>query len=287
MTAFTIDEATTLSSLDDIIRRPHYLAEVHLKKKVRSRIVALYSFSREQARCGMQSCQQLHGNGFLVAIGKEDEVSLCENCGATLLQTTFEKQQAAISAQDRIRERKVHLNAILEQEESIKDRVNTLKQEPNGANWLYRSLENFRKFYPADLLAALVELADNKNDNRVIESDADPIRIDAIGKLQGLEIFTTDIKEALIGNVLKPLKALVDCANNPDASPASLASHCKWSATLTEHFTLAESLIEQGRIFFTIENMQYLTNIPVSEKSAKRLKSLRWDCENASVMGKK
>ncbi len=289
MTAFTIEKTLTPGCVEDITSSPHYLAELDLKKSLLTLIVAVYAFSEQSIQCSIKGCSKNHNKGHLAITSNEAEVCLCEECGTKYFATTFEQQERKCATQDRHRDQKIRLNKILEQEEAIKERIKTIKQAPYGANWLYRSLENFRKGYPADLLAALQTLASNKDDNEIVdkllETESESV-IAQIEQLQGLAIFATDIREALIGDILKPLKRLIDIAQDPTSHP-SLTAFCKWADKLEDHFAQAELLVEQGHIFFTNENLKQLNSIPVSEKSAKRIKSLRWDCETGTLKGKK
>ncbi len=88
----------------------------------------------------------------------------------------------------RVRKQQTHLNKVLEHSEMIKGRVKKLKQSPNGANWLYQMLTMFHKTYPIDLLAALNELATNKNDNAIIAAIIETVnRVGRTGRRSGRE----------------------------------------------------------------------------------------------------
>jgi hypothetical protein len=70
-----------------------------------------------------------------------------------------------------------------------------------------------------------------------------------VEQLQGLGIFAADIREELIGKILKPLIELEELAGGPEANP-SLTRYCKCADSLEEHFACAEYLVEEGRAFF-------------------------------------
>jgi hypothetical protein len=122
---------------------------------------------------------------------------------------TFKQQKKTSRDEARIRDQRVRLNTILQQSDAIKGRVNELKRRRHGANWLYQSLTNFRRTYPAELLAALSKLAVNQEDasilDALVENETGQSPLEQIQQLQGLGIFTTDIRETLIENILKPL----------------------------------------------------------------------------------
>jgi len=283
---FQIEEKLTLNTWDDIARRPCYLSPIDPQPNRFIRVIAVYSFKDHSAHCGVSNCNQPHHQGFMVSTSNDKETNLCEACGQRFFKVSFKDQEKALQNLDRIREQKIRLNTVLEQSEEIKARINELKRTTHGANWLYRSLSNFRKNYPKELLAALTELASSKNDNAILSTfDDNAIEQfckEQVKQLQGLDIFTTDIKETLIRKVLTPLIQLEDRAKNqePD-SIRSLVSFCRWADSLEDQFVDAEHLVEEGRAFFKTENLERLKSIPLPEKSAHLTKSLRWDYDNA------
>jgi hypothetical protein len=276
---FHIEEEVNLRTWDDILNRPDYQPPIETRKTRYLRISAVYSFKEQSARCGVFDCQQAHSRGFLVITSDEKETNLCEACGQRQLDMPFNNSVNVLQDSARLRGRKIRLNIVLEQSDVIKRRIKELKQAPKGANWLYQMLTMFRKTYPIDLLAALKELATNKNDNAVlaviIENEADPSQQERVEQLQGLGIFAADIREELIDKILKPLLELEELAANLGAN-TSLPRYCLWADNLEEQFARAEHLVEEGRAFFDTDNLQRLKSIPLSEVSTRFMQSVRW-----------
>jgi hypothetical protein len=218
----------------------------------------------------------------LVVYSGEKETNLCEECGQRLIGTSYKEQEQVFQNQETLRQQKIRLNTFFEQNENLKSRVKELKLAPYGANWLYRSLNGFKKAYPAELLAVLTELANNTEDNAALdalaENDITAFQLEQIEQLEGLGIFNADIKETLIGNILKPLKELEVIIEGPEPI-RSLARFCTWANKVDDHFALAETLVDEGRLFFTPANIERLKSIPLSEKNTKLTRSLRWDCD--------
>jgi hypothetical protein len=280
---FHIEEEINLRTWDDILNRSGYQSPVEARQNRFLRVAAVYSFKEESARCGIRDCQQVHSRGFLVITSDEKKTNLCEACGQRLLDMTFNDSKHGLQNLARGRERQIRLNKVLEQSDVVKRRVRELKQAPRGANWLYQTLTVFRKTYPIDLLAALKELATNKNDNAIIaaiiENEIDPSQLERVEQLQGLGIFAADIREELIDKILKPLLELEKLAANPDAN-TSLPRYCRWADNLEEQFACAEHLVEEGRAFFDTENLQRLKSIPLSEVSTRFVQSVRWKSDS-------
>ena len=278
-----------LGTWDDIVNRPSYSSPIEPKENHLIRVVAVYSLAEQSATCGVSHCLQTHTQGFLVITSDEKETNLCEACCKRLLNVTFEVQTKVLRGESRVRQQQIQLNTILKQSEEIKSRIRELKQAPCGANWLYRALTNFRKACPAELLTALRELATNKEDNAILntllENRAYASRLEQVEQLEGLGIFAVDIREALINGILRPLEQLEEYAEN-SGSTRSLAEHCRWANRLDEQFALVERLVEEGRKFFKSENLERLQSIPLSEKSARLTRSLRWQYDTATAKRK-
>lgn len=283
MPTFRIDKQITLNSWDDIIHRPNYKSPIKPKKYHYLRIAASYSFKDESALCGVSDCLQAHKQGFLVITSNEMETNICEACGKRFFDVSFKEQKKSLQEKTNITKQKIRLNQILDQD-ITKDRANQLKQVPKGANWLYQVLTSFRNTYPVDLLAALTELATNKDDNSIIalliKNKADPSQIENIKQLKGLSIFSSDIREELIGKILKPLLELQQLTGDPDTN-SSLTCYCKWADTLDDQFAYVEELIEEGRLFFETWNLERIKSIPLPDDSARLVRSLSWSINKA------
>lgn len=286
MSVFHIEENITLNSWCDITLRACYESPAEPQQYRYVRIAGVYSFKDQSARCGVSDCLQAHSQGFLVITSDEKETNLCEACGQRFFVVNFEAQKKTLQERARIREQKIRLNTVLEHVDAINERIKELKQVPKGANWLYRVLTSFCKTYPSDLLAALKVMATNKDDNAILaalaENEADPSQLEQVEQLQGLGIFAADIREELIGKILKPLIELEELACDPDANP-SLTRYCTWADSLEEQFACTEYLVEEGRTFFDTQSLERLKSIPLPKVSAHLVRSLRWNCDKATA----
>ncbi len=276
---FHIDEKITLNTWACIATRPSYISSVDPEECRHACVTAVYSFEEQTARCGISNCLETHGQGFLVSISDHKETNVCEGCGQRLFSVTFEDQQKALQDKARVTEQRARLNTLLQQSDAIKGRVKDLKRERYGTNWLYRSLTNFRKTYPAELLATLSKLAVKKEDdgvlNALIEDKIGLGRLEQVTQLRGLGIFATDIRETLIENILKPMIQLEEIAKDVDPKQ-SVSRYCQWAGSLDEQFAHAEYLVKEGQAFFDSENLERLKSIPLSENSARLVRSVQW-----------
>jgi len=286
MPAFPIEEIYSLNSADDITHRSGYEYPVSTKKSNFVRILAVYSLNKSSINCGVSDCLEEHQKGYLVLTPNEQETCLCQACGKRFFAADFDEQQNDFVEQNRIRKQKSRLNNLLEQTGNIKEKIDFIKKQPHGANWLYKSLTHFKQAYPSELIRALKTLAANNEENRVlatlIESEADSSNIEAVRQLQGLSIFISDIREELIGKILMPLVELEKIAASPDETP-SLARFGKLTDHWQSQLEKAEILVREGQAFFHIDNIARLKSIPLSKENSRKVKSLHWNCDKGDI----
>jgi hypothetical protein len=286
VSAFELEDHVTLETWADIVSRSEYQSSVDAKKIRSYKVKGIYAFKEDDASCGASGCQKNHAKGFFVVYAGSKETNLCEVCGKQLLGKSYSEQKRLFRDKRNLKQQQMKLKTFLEQSESIKNRIKDLKQAPYGANWLYRSQTGFEKAYPSELLSILAELAKDKKDSAILDAlikdDDTSSPQEAIDQLEGLGIFNADIKETLMGNILKPLKELEVLIASPE-STRSLSRFCKWSDEIEDHFTLAESLVDDGRLFFKSANIERLKSIPLSEKNAMLTRTLRWNCDDGTA----
>lgn len=299
-------EKITLNSLDDIVNRPGYAATIQPRKSLFVRVLATYSFSKKIASCSVSDCYQNHKKGYLVATSDGGECSICEACLQRFVDPEYRRPPRPTKARTsagrrsgtgastrspaapRTAQQPLPLSTFVEESGKIKARVKALKQAPYGANWLFQSLANFRKSYPAELLAALENLATKGEDSPIfatlLEADNAEERLPQVEQLQGLGVFNDDIRTLLIDNILKPLGKLDAIAS---ASPAAqtLNVPLQWANEVEANFERAEALIAEAQRFFTADNLQRLQSIPLSAKAETQVRSLRWDVDKGALKG--
>lgn len=283
MSTFQIDEEYSFKSISDLVDRPDYSASVEPKKYVYEKIKAVYAFKEDSVSCSVNDCLSEHHKGYLIAMSNKKECNMCESCGKKFFHADYEKQKKTFQNQTKIRTQKVRLNEILNNDVII-NRVNELKRKPHGANWLYQVLKSFYMAYPTELILALKKLSINKDDESIfenlIDNKTEPFQIENIERLQGLKIFTSDIREELIGKILTPLIELNKIADKSDVK-ISLIKYCKWADGLEEQFDKAEELIQEGQDFFESNNLERLKSLPLPDHKERLVRSSSWNIKKA------
>jgi len=297
--AFYTEEKITINTLTDITGRPKYQDSVRPLKPLFRFVLAAYSFPRKIACCSVSNCYQNHKKGYLVRTKDGGDCSLCESCAKRFMdpsalkpaKATRSRTSTGTSTAPRTRApavqaatRQITLETYITESANIKQRVQQLKQMPKGANWLYQSLSQFQKACPPELLSALKELQAKKEESAVfeslIENDASDQQLQDIEQLEGLDVFTSDIRQLLIERVLKPLTELDAKAKE---GVQSVAIPVDWIDQVEQNFVAAETLIAEAQIFFTDDNIKRLHSIPLEDKAAKAFRSFRWDCDKGAA----
>jgi hypothetical protein len=295
MTNFYTEDRINISTLEDIVNRPHFEASVPPRKSLFRYVLAAYSFPRKIASCSVSDCYQNHKKGYLIHLSKVGECCICENCAkhlmdpAALRPPKASRSRSGGSPATRTRAsavqpvtRNMDLDTFISESTNIKQRVKALKQAPQGANWLFQSLSHFKKAYPAELISALKELQAGHEESsvfeRLIEDNASDQQLQDVEQLTGLGIFVADIRQLLIERVLKPLAQLDEKAKK-SGPQGSVDIPADWADQVERNLVTAETLVTEAQFFFTEENIQRLKSIPLPDKAAQAVRTLRWDCD--------
>lgn len=291
-----------IATLSDITLRPKYQSAVPPRRSLFRFVLASYSFPRKIASCAVSDCFQNHKKGYLVALADGGECSICVACAERFLDAAARRPPKTVRsspsrAGDRgeARERSTPVvsaatrtlsyETFVAESECIKVRLKALKQDPQGGNWLFQSLTQFYKHYPAELFDALRQLQQDAPREALfellIERNGSDQQLQDLEQLEGLAVLDGDIRELLVERIHKPLLKLDEKAARSGAG-GTLTVPLAWSDEVEQAFTAAEQLIDAGRAFFSDTNLQRLRSIPLDEKAAATVRSLRWDCSKGA-----
>ncbi len=297
MASYFTQERVTISSLEDIVNRPNYQASIPPRRSLFRYVVAAYSFPRKIACCSVSNCYQNHKKGYLVHTAEGHESNICETCAQRYMnpealtppKATRSRASASIKASTGSKGPRttakpelvcqIDLATFTEQSARIKARVKELKLMHKGANWVFQSLSQLQKIYPAELITALHQLEQDKEDNgifeQLIENNASDQQLQDVETLTGLGVFRDDIRQLLIEQILKPLAEL-DAKATKAAAKNSTSIPYNWTEQVETSIAAAEALIEEARQFFTDENINKLKSIPLPDKAAKVVRGIAW-----------
>jgi len=118
-----------LKSWEDLYESPGFTRDVDPKAVTLKEIIGVYGFESRQP-CGLRTCRQPHGNGYLVATTEGILTNLGSVCGKnnfsvafTSLKKSFDKELAAKERRERLKSLKSRLPGLLSRIERIKTEV--------------------------------------------------------------------------------------------------------------------------------------------------------------------
>lgn len=165
--------------------------------------------------------------------------------------------------------------ALLHKKHYIK-RLQHLKQRKRGAEWLHQNLSYFQSKFPWELVSLLENMAHKQtpgikcktlkaiNDIKNHE-ETTPIVTDNC-PVEGLEIFTTNIRRLIFNSLESPLAQLTETLIT-NSNEADLQVLNDWCINIETHFQKVEELIFEGQNFFSLRNFRHIQNLPLSEQT--------------------
>jgi len=125
-----------IESWDDIVLRPGFLATVDPKTVKLKEIIGSYSFDTF-IPCGLSTCHQPHGTGFLVATDSGNETNIGRICGKRHFSVEFSQMSRIFLGRVRAQQNRELLWQLKSRLYTIASEVAALRTEPLGAAWIH------------------------------------------------------------------------------------------------------------------------------------------------------
>lgn len=125
-----------IESWDDIASRPGFLATVDPKTVKLKEIIGSYTFDAF-IPCGLSTCHQPHGTGFLVVTETGHETNIGRICGKRHFSVEFSQMSRRFFGLVRAQQNRELLWQIRHRFDAIASEVATLRTEPLGAAWIH------------------------------------------------------------------------------------------------------------------------------------------------------
>lgn len=128
-----------LSSWDDVYETPGFVKALDPKSATLKEIIGVYSFSSRQ-HCGLKSCRQPHGNGYLVTTTDGRVTNLGSVCGKRTFSIAFTSLQKTFDRELRAKERRERLESLQNRLPELLRRFTHLKDSARPAYWAITGL---------------------------------------------------------------------------------------------------------------------------------------------------
>lgn len=284
------DDVPTLKDVESIISRKDYSSPLSFFPDHRERkfggIIAPYHLSGTKIKCGIKSCRTPHWHGYLISTSDGYETNIGKDCGKTHFKADF---TAEMKRHDALYERRLKLNRILELK---KDAPNLLREllalqsaysELKSMRFKFRGClsasENNRiesKVKSAD--ATLYHYQERTKEERDAYLEANPASRKSgsvppkeipVGEIKGFWFLGATYKDEEIFNYINPLRQLISANKNHIAAwkQGQLNATHLWIGKSKTLIPAMESIVEQGKSFFNVDNLIRLSIIGISEES--------------------
>lgn len=129
-----------LSSWDEVYETPGFVRALDPKTTNLKEIIGVYSFSSRQP-CGLKSCKQPHGNGYLVTTTDGQATNLGSVCGKGAFSVAFTSLEKIFNRDLRAKERRERLETLQSRLPVLLARFSNLRDSARAA---YKAVASLR-----------------------------------------------------------------------------------------------------------------------------------------------
>lgn len=141
MITISVDRShVRLSSWDEVYETPGFVRALDPKTVTLRAIIGVYSF-RSRQPCGLKSCKQPHGNGYLVTTTDGQITNLGNVCGRSAFSVDFLSLKKIFDRDLQSRERRERLETIQSRAPALLSRISSLRDNVRPA---YKAIASLR-----------------------------------------------------------------------------------------------------------------------------------------------
>lgn len=289
ITLNTDHELKTIETWQEIIEMPGFTTQVDPKTITLKEIIGSYKFS-DRVRCGLATCRQPHGSGFLVTTNNGLITNIGQVCGKQNFLVTFETMRKRYEHDT---ENKRRREAILDGQFKIsgwRQQISDLRSGEVGVDWAHKATRPLilpSKAISQKVRQVLLECVRNRDgslftDRKATKAERDiaeavgdkptgPMFIrEKIGEIKGIRaLFPEHDLRRLLVDELEPLINELE-TSNPDTMPyRALGTLSKRIANIDSAIDSAREAFRLHQTLLTSPNLEQLLQlIDVQEERA-------------------
>lgn len=280
-----------IDSWEDIISRPGFVIDLDPVTIELKAIIGSYLF-RDHVKCGLSSCHQPHGRGYLVTTKDGRETNIGKDCGKKHFSVDFEQMRNAYDRDFRNKERREQLETLLSRTPAYLEMIRDLRSGPMGADSLYKDIQALTtrgRGVPDEIVERLSQMARARNGRISIQREATSQEIEnleaiqgkkierphyldvEVGHLSGIAVLYPEhnLKNILIFDVLENLNRLQRLEVSV-LSDSELLKFSKWASDLDAKLNVVRQAIREANSLLSQANISKL-DILIQGKEEKRL----------------
>lgn len=283
-----------VESWEEIISLPGFTDNLDPTKYKLREIIGRYIF-KEKIPCGLTSCKQPHGKGYIVTT-KTGEVSNIGNvCGKTHFGVEFNELSKIFDGAVTEHNNRESVGSFLFQLDNNIERVENIRSgDTTGADWIYktsRALIQKGRGCPESVTTLVSRLVRNRSGAIIIpriatEAEVKDMEViqnktlgrpqyieEAKGNLRGIEVLfqENDLRDLLVIDIEENLKSLADL-DLDNATFRDLQRWSKWCGEFDEKLENSESAVSAGRMLLSKDNLMQLLPVLQDQKEVSEFR---------------
>ncbi|MDQ6767253.1 MAG: hypothetical protein M3Z41_05545 [Candidatus Eremiobacteraeota bacterium] len=267
---------------DDITIRPGFDGNLDPTAIELESILGSYAFG-DYIICGLSSCRQPHGKGYLVKAKNGRETNIGKDCGRKHFGVDFETLRKTYDRDLLNATRRQRLGEFQNRAQLYLDTIDRLRRGQIGADWVYRTsraLVSKTAAIPDEIVHWMSGMAKARGGSitrqrQATEQEVDDIEArenrrvprphyvsESIGMLQGLAVLfpENDLRQILVVDLIPKLVQLKQLSVDT-MREADLASWDKWAAGIDQKLDQAKEVIHHGTLLLSKSNLAQLDEL--------------------------
>lgn len=280
-----------IESWEDVVGRPGFVNDLDPSTIELKAIIGSYMF-KDHVKCGLSSCHQPHGRGYLVTTKDGRETNIGKDCGKKHFLVDFEQMRYAYDQDFRNKERREQLETLLSRTPAYLEIISDLRCGPMGADSLYKDIQALTtrgRGVPDEIVERLLQMARARNGRISIQREATTQEIEnleaihgkkierphyldvEVGHLSGIAALYSEhnLKNILIFDMLENLNCLQSLEVSA-LSDSELLKFSKWATDLDVKLNVVRRAIREAGSLLSQANISKL-DILIQGKDEKRL----------------
>ncbi|WP_445147003.1 hypothetical protein [Dyella sp. Tek66A03] len=276
---------------EEITSRPGFTPNIDPNAVKLQSIIGSYSFA-DFVPCGLSTCHQPHGRGYLVVTMDGRETNIGHDCGKKYFSVDFEDMARRFDRDVRAQERREILTSTQLRLPAIEARLAQIKDGPNGGTWIYKQVQVLTergRGLPDSVVRVTTQIARSRNPaltkQRVATQEERDRMVAAgqrlsgeayvenvIGQLDGAAALYAEnnLRELLVTKLRGHLDelAVVEVETLDDRELRRLS---KWAEDIDPTLAQAEDVAAYGRKLLTRANIGQLLTYATSKQEREQV----------------
>ena len=285
-----------ITSWDDIESVPGFTADIDPKTVKLKEIIGSYTFDA-LIPCGLSTCHQPHGNGFLVSAADGRVTNIGRVCGKRHFSVEFTQMSRVFLAAVRAQQNREFLGELKNRLPNIKAEVATLKGGEHGAAWIntrINQLTGKSGSLPASVVnavrqtvrrgdgALMIQRATTKEEREALAAAADVAGLERrnrisdfmeaqAGQLDGFVALAPGNGLRDVLRAIEPFLATLSEAEINNLSDKQLRELSKAGGELEPNLERLRSVMAAGKRLLVQQNVQQLSQFTTNRAESKLL----------------